>query len=328
MSHFPAATKIFLRLVLIGLVLGFNALPAAAQGPAALLEKPAAPEGEAAPTTCGPLISDTCNPIDTHKFTMQVLWGYEFAVGNLTNNWRKVSAKGDFPTFFTTLKLTYGLAKNLETYAIIPYIHNWANNLDKSIAGPNGERNADFGGIGDITLVGKYLLLPETEIRPAVSGVFGVGFPTGHASHLNPGRLIADSIGTGAFTFTTGFNLFKYLKPFLVHSQIWFNTPVNIFPQRDDVARSREYVTFNVAVEYPFTKRWIGLLEFFSTWTWTNLASQNISFTTPQTLLGITPGIEFILNEKWAFAAGAMIELFGKNGNYEYTPMFTVYYSF
>lgn len=308
--------------------------PARAQGPGQLLldKPPAAPpeeeKKEGAPSTCGPMISDTCLPIETHKLTMQILWGFEFDAGNLTNNWRKVSAKGDFPTFIMPVKITYGVAKDLEMYVIIPYIHNFASNLNKSIAGPNGERNANYGGIGDITLVGKYLLLPETPIRPAVTGVLGVGFPTGHASHLNPRFLSADAVGTGAFTFITGFNLFKYLKPFMVYSNIWFNTPVNLYPQRDDMVRSREYVTFNMAVEYPFTKRWIGLLEFFSTWTWTNLKPQNISFTTPQTLIGIMPAIEFIINEKWSCAAGASIELFGKNGNYEYTPMFTVYYNF
>lgn len=304
--------------------------PAVAQGPAALMKMsaPAAEPKEETPSTCGPLISDTCNPIETHKLSMQVLFGYEFDIGNLTNNWRKVSAKGDFPTFFTNLKIIYGPTKNLETYVIIPYIQNWANNLDRSIAGPNGERNATYGGIGDITAVGKYLLLPETDYRPAVAGVFGVGFPTGHASHLNPRFLIADSVGTGAFNFITGVNLFKYLKPFLVHSQIWMNTPVNLYQQRNDTVRSREYVTFNVAVEYPITKRWIALFEFFSNWTWTNLNPQNISFTTPQTLIGVLPGIEFVINDKWSCAAGASIELFGKNGNYEYTPMVTVYRNF
>ncbi|MCL4501274.1 MAG: transporter [Deltaproteobacteria bacterium] len=304
--------------------------PAAAQGPAALMAKPApaAEQKEETPSTCGPLISDTCNPIETHKLSMQVLFGYEFDIGNVTNNWRKVSAKGDFPTFFTNLKIIYGPTKNLETYVIIPYIHNWANNLDRSIAGPNGERNANYGGIGDITMVGKYLLLPETDYRPAVAGVAGLTVPTGHASRLNPRFLIADSVGTGAFTFITGVNLFKYLKPFLVHSQIWMNTPVNVYEQTPRNVRSREYVTFNVAVEYPITKRWIALFEFFSNWTWTNLAPQNISFTTPQTLIGVLPGIEFVINDKWACAAGASIELFGKNGNYEYTPMLTVYRNF
>ena len=112
-------------------------------------------------------------------------------------------------------------------YVVVPFIHNWNNGLNTP--GPNGETSASYSGIGDITAVAKYNLLPEGDYRPAVSAVGGVGFPTGHASHLNPARLGADAIGTGSFNFITGVNLFKYLKPFLVHSQIWMNTPINLY---------------------------------------------------------------------------------------------------
>jgi hypothetical protein len=293
------------------------------------MEKPAVPEEkkEETPTTCGPLISDTCLPIETHKASMQVLWGYSIVSGNFSPNWRRVSAKGDFSTLFSSVKFSYGPAKDLEMYVIVPYIQNFARNVDASLAGPNGERSANYGGVGDISLLGKYLLLPETDYRPAVTGVLGMGFPSGHASHLNPGRLGVDAIGAGAFTFTTGVNLFKYLQPFLVHSQIWLNSPVNLFTARDDSVRSRESVTFNLAVEYPFTKRWVALLEMYSTWTWTNISTPQ-GFQSPSTLVGILPGIEFFLNEKWALSAGAAIDLFGKSGSFKYTPMFTVYHNF
>ena len=317
-------------LVFLFLFLGVATLPAAAQGPAApLMEKPAVPEEkkEETPTTCGPLISDTCMPIETHKASMQVLWAWSITGGNFTPNWRRVSAKGDFSTLSMPVKFTYGPAKDLEMYVIVPYIQNFARNVDASLAGPNGERSANYGGVGDISLVSKYLLLPETDYRPAVTGVLGMGFPSGHASHLNPGRLGVDAVGAGAFTCTTGVNLFKYLKPFLVHSQIWLNTPVNLFKARDDSVRSRESVTFNLAVEYPLTKRWVALLEMYSTWTWTNISTPQ-GFQSPSTLVGILPGIEFFFNEKWAMSAGAAIDLFGKSGSFKYTPMFTVYHNF
>jgi len=309
--------------------------PAAAQGPGApLLGKPGPPEEkkeeekkEETPSTCGPLISDTCLPIDTHKASMQLLWGYSLVGGNFSPNWRRVSAKGDFSTFFSSVKFSYGPAKDLETYIVVPYIHNFAGNVHADLAGPNGERSANYGGIGDISFISKYLLLPETEVRPAITGVAGVGFPSGHASHLNPGRLGQDGVGAGAFTFTTGVNLFKYLKPFLIHGQIWYNTPVNLFPARDDSVRSRDFVTFNLAAEYPITKRWVALLEFYSSWTWTNISTPQ-GFQSPSTLLGVLPGIEFFVTEKWALSAGAAIDLAGKGGSFKYTPLFTVYRNF
>ena len=108
-------------------------------------------------------------------------------------------------------------------------IVNWANNVDRGAAGPNGERSASYPGIGDITMVGKYLLLPETESRPAVTAVAGVGFPSGQAHNLNPRFLAQDAVGTGSFNFITGVNLYESLKPVLVYSNIWLNSPVNMF---------------------------------------------------------------------------------------------------
>lgn len=212
-------------------------------------------------------------------------------------------------------------------YIIVPYIHNWASKADAALAGPVGETSANYGGVGDITAVGKYLLLEETDFRPAVTGVAGVGFPSGHASNLNPRFLGQDGIGTGAFTFTTGVNLFKWLKPFMVYSNIWLNTPANLYTSRDDAVRSREFVTFNLAAEYPITQRWVALLEMYSTWTWTNIDTPQ-GFQSPSTLLGVLPGIEFFINEKWACSAGAALDLVGKAGSRKYTPLFTVYYNF
>ena len=185
----PAARKT-LWLVL-AMVLAFHWIlawsPASAQGPAApVIENPTAPpeekkeeaageKKEEAPTTCGPLITDTCIPIEEHHASMQVLWGLSFYQGNFSPNWRYVSAHGDFYTFTMPVKFTYGPAKNLETYIIAPFIVDWGNHVDLGAAGPNGERSASYAGIGDITAVAKYLVLPEEDTRPAVSLVGGGG---------------------------------------------------------------------------------------------------------------------------------------------------------
>ena len=336
--HLHAMKKSY-RLALVLLCLGgwlVSVTPAWAQGPGQqmLLEKPPAgapPEEEkkeGAPTTCGPMISDTCLPIETGKYAMQVWWALSFYQNALTNNWRKVSAGGNFYTFSMPVKFVYGPTKDLETYVVIPFIHNWVNSTD--FAGPNGERAASYSGIGDITAVAKYNLLPETDYRPAISAVGGVGFPSGHASRLNPGRLAVDAVGTGSFNFITGVNLFKYLKPFLLHSQIWFNTPVNLYKVTDELGRnvrSREYLNVNLAAELPVAKQWVLLFEVYSTWTWQNLNSIQ-GFQTPQTVLGVLPGIEFLATDKLSMAAGASFDLMGKNGVQKITPMFTVFYTF
>jgi hypothetical protein len=73
-----------------------------------------------------------------------------FTTNNFSPSWRRISAEGDFKSLDLGLKLTYCLWNNLEVYAVIPYIHNWANNVQEP--GPGGERSADFRGLGDISL--------------------------------------------------------------------------------------------------------------------------------------------------------------------------------
>ena len=332
-----------LRMILAGLVLGcFLAgltptAPVCAQvgGPSLMEKAPAPPPEEkkeetpGAPTTCGPMISDTCMPISTHKFAMQVWWALSFYPGVYTNNWRNVTAGGDFGTFFMPVKFVYSPIADLETYVVVPFIHNWVGNTN--FTGPNGETGASFSGVGDITAVAKYNLLPEGTYRPAISAVGGVGFPTGHASNLNPGRLGVDALGTGSFNFITGVNLFKYVKPVLLHSQIWFNSPINIHKIHGEEGpvnvRSREYLNVNLAAELPVSQKWVLLFEVYSSWTWQNLNTFQ-GYQTPQTVIGILPGIEFLATDKLALAAGVSLDLWGKNGVQKYTPMVTAFYTF
>ena len=90
---------------------------------------------------------------------------------------------------------------------------------------------------------------------------------------------------------------------------------------------SREFVTLNLAAEYPISKKWVALLEIYSTWTWTNISTPQ-GFQSPSTLLGVLPGIEYFITEKWAVSAGVALDLVGKFGGRKYTPLFTVYYNF
>ena len=49
-------------------------------------------------------------------------------------------------------------------------------------------------------------------------------FPTGHASPLEPKFLSIDQTGGGAFSFTWGLDIFKYLPgfPVLLYANIWY----------------------------------------------------------------------------------------------------------
>ena len=127
-----------------------------------------------------------------------------------------------------------------------------------------------------------------------MTALFATDFPTGHFRHLNPGRLGTDQLGGGAFAFTTGLNVSKYVSAVyylwqsLVHHADQASparedriplvpgldeegVPTGELVEGDPVSKyfrnyPRDIITLNLAAEYPITKKWIALLELTSSW--------------------------------------------------------------
>ena len=291
------------------------------------------PPKDECPSTFGPIITDTAIPIEKGKFAVQPTFGLSFTTNNFSPNWRRVSAGGDFQSFGMSWKFTYGLWNNLEVYAVIPYIHNWASNVQEP--GPRGERVADFGGLGDLNLTIKYRLVEETEVVPTVSAIFSPTFPSGHFRHLNPGRLGTDAIGGGTYAFTTGFNVSKYLKPFILYGNLWYTFQTDYTTAEVDTAGNpierrnhpRDFVTVNLAAEYPLTKKWIALVELTSTWDGGRLVGPRAN-SAPTALLSFLPGIEYMATDKFSLALGVNIDLLGKDTPANITPLLSMVYAF
>ena len=310
------------RIIVAALIL--TALPAPAGAGAA--DPPPAP-----PTTGGPIITDTAVPIGTGQFALQPFWGLSLTRGNFSRSWRATSAGGDYASFVTLLRLTYGPVENVEIYAAIPAIQNWASRVDHPVA---GSRSADFGGIGDIILVGKYQLFPESDWRPAITPTIDVTLPTGHAAGLNPGRLGTEDLGGGACTFETGLLLSKWLQPFYLYANLLYGVPTKAPPR---VTQSefgpllppviqRGQVICNLAGEWVWSPHWVALLEFYSSWEVGPLVGQRNG--PPAALLGVLPGLEFVLSPRWNLEAGVAIDLAGKNSAYNITPIVTATFTF
>jgi hypothetical protein len=289
-------------------------------------------EGEC-PATFGPIITDTAIPIDKGRFAIQPTWGLSFGTNCFSPSWRRIPAGGDFKSFNMSVKLTYGLTNNLEVYTVIPYIHNWASRVTEP--GPNGERAADFGGLGDISLTFKYRLVEEGPVAPTVSAIFTPTFPSGHFRHLNPGRLGTDAIGGGTYAFTTGFNVSKYLKPVMLYGNLWYTFQTSYTTDEEDelgnpVQRRnhpRDFVTVNLAAEYPLTGKWVALVELTSTWDGGRMIGPKASLQ-PAALLSLLPGIEYMATEKFSLALGVNIDLYGKNNDANITPLLSMVYVF
>jgi hypothetical protein len=318
----------------VGVVILAPVVKALAQSPGGESQRSPEEKKQTAPTTAGCIMTDSTIPIGPGHVSVAAMWALSFYPGTFNQNWRTISIHGDYYTFFMPAKVTYGLMKNAEVYLIVPFINYWVNHADQSIS-VNGRTSASYAGIGDLTLMGKYLLCQEGDFRPAVSAVAGFGsIPTGHASFLNPRFMGVDAIGTGTLTLSTGVNLYKWVKPFLLYSNVWINSPINLnrmtASASPEPVRSRESITFNLAAEYPLSSKFVLLVEMYSTWTWDNLlpfqATQG--YQTPQTFLGLMPGIEFLATDKLSLEAGASMDIMGKNGVKKFTPMVMATYAF
>ncbi|MBM4284479.1 MAG: transporter [Deltaproteobacteria bacterium] len=301
------------------------ASPAQEAGAQEAGKQEAAKEDEC-PATFGPIITDTAVPIDKGKFAVQSTFSLSFVNHALNKNWRRVSAGGNFGSFGMDWKLTYGLWNNLEVFVVVPFVHNWAGSVDEP--GPRGERSAGFSGLGDVNLTFKYRLVEETQTRPTVTALFATDFPSGHFRRLNPGRLGVDQIGGGAYVFTTGLNVSKYVKPFIFYGNLWYSMPTAY--TFDGVRQyPRDFVTVNLAAEYPFpgNKKWVALLEVTSFWDAGRLFGHK-SNVPPGALVSILPGIEYVPTEKFSLALGVNVDLFGKNADAAVTPVLSMVYCF
>jgi len=280
------------------------------------------------PATAGPIIADTAVPTPPGQWIIQPFLSLDFVTGSLTGNWRRVSAGGDFTSFQMPVKVTYGLMRNLEIYAMIPFIHNRAAQVQDAAAW--ADRAADFSGMGDLSVILKYQLLAETAWRPTVAAFFAVDLPTGHHFHTNPARLGTDVLGAGTFAFTGGANLAKWLGPLYIYANLWYGiatqepraTPHLVANPLTVPVHGRDLITWNLAAEYPLGGPWVALVEWYSGWEVGPLFRR--SHAPPGILMGVMPGIEYLINSRWAWQLGVAVDLAGKNSLYGITPIFTV----
>lgn len=275
---------------------------------------------EEQPSTFGPIITDTAIPVEKGALEIQPFWSFSFVTNQFSPSWRRVSAGGTFRSFGFDLQITYGAWHNLEVYTVIPVVVNWASHVRER--GPGGETSSSFGGFSDVNLTFKYRFLREGPVAPTMSLIFATDFPTGHYKHLNPARLGTDELGGGAYVFTTGFNVSKWIKPFILYANLYYSMPTS-FTNDEGRQHPRDFVTLNLAAEYPITEKWIALVEFTSFWDGGRLfgPKPNVS---PAALVSFMPAIEFMATEKLSFAFGVNVDIFGKRTEAAVTPILSM----
>lgn len=277
------------------------------------------------PSTAGPIITDPAVPVIKGQFVINPIFGYAMTINAFSPSWRRVSAGGDFSSFTANLKFTYGLTDRVEVYLFVPpYVHNFASNV-----GPFN-RSADYGGIGDMSLFVKYNFLKETDRWPAISVVGGFGFPTGHYRHLSVGKLGTDLTGSGSFAFTVGLNAQKYIAPVIIYANAWQTMKTALSTSIDGFSfrfYPRDQIAANLAAEWPFHKKFTACLELTSIWDTGRLFGHQANVA-PVAKVTLTPEMQWKATDRITVAGGVSVDLWGKNGRANVTPLLAGYFTF
>ena len=117
-------------------------------------------------------------------------------------------------------------------------------------------------------------------------------------------------------------NLSKWVEPFIFYANLYYSMPTS-FTDDEGKQYLRDFVTVNLAVEYPVTEKWIALLELISFWDGGRLFGSRANVT-PAHLISILPGIEFLATKKLAFYLGVDIDLIGRNTDATVTPILSL----
>jgi hypothetical protein len=270
----------------------------------------------------GPLITDGADPMDPGKVSLELTSALFIKHGIFDEDGSlQYSPSGDRGyRFLTVFKVAYGLFNNAEISASFSASYNWATLREQSAQG---------GGLGDTLVGGKYRFVEnDTEgLRPSVSAVLKVKFPSGKYETLSPDKLGTDQTGNGSYEVILGLNVSKIWKNWALHGNLWYDWVAETTIQGVK-AKPGNIVYYNFAVEYALTKKWTALLE-FNGWEQgtTERNDQNVTKSEARSL-SLLPGLEWRFSKSAYMVFGVSIPLFGKNTDYEITPSILMDYSF
>jgi hypothetical protein len=303
-------------------------------------EKQEAQEQMQLPNTTGPIITDLAVTQAVKTWTLQVTPTLNLIGGVFNANWqrrsvgtsqantvREIGARGDYKSFIVPLDLYYGITPRMDVSIYTnAFVQNWASNVAPSSLAAN------FGSLGDTSIQMRYMFLNGSPTATTVTGYFSVLFPTGHASPLEPKLLGADQTGGGAFSFTWGLDIFKYVPqvPVLLYWNIWYTNFADGWVKGARV-NYPDNITVNFAMELPLKKstsnRWAFLLEVLSNWDAGRMFGPRAN-QAPLALVSVLPAVEFLPYKWFTLAAGVQMPIIGKNTTYNYAPTLALWFNF
>jgi hypothetical protein len=291
------------------------------------------------PNTTGPIVTDSALIQAYKTWSAQITPTLNFTGGVFNSHWqprsvgtvqantiRDIGARGDYKSLAVPIQLWYGLTPRIDVTVFTPFVQNWASNVVPA------SRAANFGGLGDTGLHFRYRFLNGSPTATTVTGLFGVNFPTGHASPLEPKLLGIDQTGSGAYSFTWGIEVFKYLPklPVLLYGNLYYTNFVDGWVNGARV-NYPDQILANFAMEIPFknspSNRWTFLLEVLSNWDAGRMFGPRAN-QAPLAIVNVLPAVEFLPSKRFSLAAGVQVPLVGKNTTFVYAPTLALFINF
>jgi len=270
----------------------------------------------------GPLVADLADTQDPGKFILEVFPSMVIRTGEFDQqgNVRTLPGGDRDYSFAVPVIPIYGIVKDLEISAEIPFIYNW-----KSQSG----QSAQEGNIGDAALKMKYRLFDggEEGWTPSVSMVGRVRFPTGKYEKMAPEKLGVEKTGSGSTMYTLGVNVGKWTKKWQVTANLWYSLPQET---TIDGVKTREgnFWFYALAGEYALTEKWSVILEFFGQEQGkTEINSQSVD-NSESRVLYVLPGLGWEISKKMFLMAGCSYPLLGKNNAHTIIPTLLFNYCF
>jgi hypothetical protein len=268
----------------------------------------------------GPLVADFADTNDPGKFILQAFPLMAIRTGNFDQNGNiRYLPSGDRDySFAVSFVPIYGIMKDLEISAEIPFIYNW-----KSLS----NQSAQEGNIGDTALKLKYRLYEggEEGWKPSVSMIGRVRFPTGKYEKLSPEKLEVDKTGSGSYMYSLGIDVGKITKQWQVTANLWYNWPQETNSGGVNT-REGNFWFYALAGEYAITEKCSVILEFYGQEQGkTEIDSRSVD-NSESRVLYVLPGLGWDISKKMFLMAGCSFPLLGKNNPQTIIP--TLFFNF
>jgi hypothetical protein len=288
-------------------------------------------ESVTGPPTTGPILSSGALPMGKGNFAIQPYHYVTFLGGELSPTWKLRGAGKDLITLGNAISLYYGITEN---FWVAPfwsfYIYNWAFNIQD----PGKPSSAQDGDPGPLSITFRYRFFKQKGQRPTITGLFTLGIPYNRGEQVSAGAVPAAVSTTNSWGFTWGVNLFKYARPFKLYLNLWYfmatiDESVEVVGEGINLNRFKPWdqIKFNLACEIPLRWSggpWVVLLETTSFWE-VGPAFGPGPETKPAAKVTGLVGIEYIFNPQWRFALAFAFDILGKNSNFNYAPIITLY---